>query len=178
VTHDGIPVTTVARTLLDLAEIVDRRRLERAFETSERLRLFDLRQIEDVCTRARGRRGLRPVLALLPSLAPPPETRSELERRFLDFCRDHDLSTPTLNAMVDGFEVDALWRADKVAVELDSFEFHRTRAAFERDRAKDSALTAAGLRVVRLTSRRLDGEPTGVASLLRGLLASPGSRAG
>lgn len=171
---DGIPVTTVARTLLDLAEIVDRRRLERAFETAERRRLFDLRQVRDVCMRARGRRGLGPMLALLPSLAPPPETRSELERRFLDFCRDHGLPTPTINARIGSFEVDALWRAEKLAVELDSFEFHRTRAAFERDRAKDAALMTAGLRVIRLTSRRLDGEPEAVAGLLHGLIARDG----
>jgi hypothetical protein len=171
--HDAIPVTSVARTLLDLAEVVDRRRLERAIEEVDRRGLFDLRAIQRVCERNRGRRGLRPLLTLLPSLAPAPETRSELERRFVHLCAEAGLPTPVMNAQVAGFEVDALWPRAGLVVELDGYAFHGTRAAFERDRAKDAALQVAGYRVLRLTHRRLTTEPATVEQLIRPLLDRP-----
>ena len=97
--RDGIPVTSVARTLLDLAEIVDRRGLERMLEEAERTRLLDLRAVEQACARGHGRRGLKPLVAHLRTLRPAPQTRSELERRFLALCRELALpprtSTPS-----------------------------------------------------------------------------------
>jgi hypothetical protein len=168
---DLIPVTTVARTLLDLAEVVDPQRLERAFEEAERLRLLDLRAIESTCMRNPGRRGLKLLNALLPSLSPPAETRSELERRFIAFCREAGLPLPEVNVIVEGFEVDAFWRDSWLLVELDGYAFHRTRAAFERDRARDAALQVAGYRVLRITSRRLADEPAALAEAIRRLLA-------
>jgi very-short-patch-repair endonuclease len=72
-----------------------------------------------------------------------------------------------------GFEVDALWPHQRLVVELDGYEFHRTRAAFERDRARDAALQLAGYRVLRVTSRRLAGEPAAVAETIRSLLEAP-----
>ena len=170
-THDRMPVTTVARTLFDLAEVVDSTKLERAFERAERLELLDVAAVEDVCRRNRGRRALRHLTALLPSLAPTPRTRSELERDFLDFCRAQGLPEPEANVLVAGFEVDALWREQRLVVELDGFEFHRTRAAFERDRARDAALQLAGYRVLRITWRRLRDEPREVAATIAALLA-------
>jgi very-short-patch-repair endonuclease len=169
----GIPVTSIPRTLLDLAEVVDRARLERAFEEAERLGLLDLRAVEQLCERSRGRHGLRPLLTLLPSLSPPPETRSELERQFVAFCREAGLPTPVMNAQVAGFEVDALWPRAGLVVELDGYAFHGTRAAFERDRARDAALQVAGYRVLRLTHRRLTTEPATVEQLIRPLLDRP-----
>jgi very-short-patch-repair endonuclease len=97
-------------------------------------------------------------------------TRSPLEDRFAEFCRDRQIPPPTTNVLLLGHEVDALWPASRLVVEMDSFEFHSDRAAFERDRAKDAALTTAGYRVVRLTHRRLENEPTVVAAQLSGLL--------
>ncbi len=168
---DAIPVTSVARTLFDLAEVVDRRRLERAFEQAERLRLLDMRAIADGCDRSPGRRALKPLRALLADLYPADhETRSELERRFLDFCRGACLPLPETNVLVEGFEVDAVWRKEKLVVELDSYEFHGTRAAFERDRARDVTLQLAGYRVPRVTSRRLSADPVGLAAAIRALL--------
>jgi Protein of unknown function (DUF559) len=169
--RDGIPVTSVARTLFDLVEVVDARRLERAFENADRLRLLDLTAVEQIVRRNPGRRALRPLLALLPSLRPAPETRSELERFFLDVCSDAGLPTPVMNATVEGFEVDAHWPGQRLIVELDGYEFHRTRAAFERDRARDAVLQAGGHRVVRLTQRQLTNEPAATAKLIRRLLA-------
>jgi very-short-patch-repair endonuclease len=99
-------------------------------------------------------------------------TRSELERWFAELCRDAGLPPPALNSFIAGFEVDVIWHEGRVVVELDGHEFHRTRAAFERDRARDAALQVAGYRVLRITHRRLQREPDAVIGQLRSLLAS------
>lgn len=99
-------------------------------------------------------------------------TRSPLEDRFVAFCKRHGLPMPTINASLLDYEVDALWPAQRLIVELDGFAFHRHRAAFERDRARDAGLQAAGYRVVRLTHRRLEQEPTSVADELHRLLST------
>lgn len=169
-TVDGIPLTSVARTLLDLAEVVDEARLRRAFEAAEQLRLFDLSAIRAARERNPGRHGLRAINALLPSLIPAPETRSELERLFVEVCREARLPAPVVNASVAGFEVDAVWPVQQLVVELDGYAFHGTRAAFERDRVRDAALQLAGYRVLRVTHRRLTDKPGVVAGTIRRLL--------
>jgi hypothetical protein len=168
--RDGIPVTSVARTLLDLAEVLTPRQLERAFEQAERLRLLDVRAVERLCARSPGRRGRKPLASLLESQqALPADTRSELERRFLDLCRDAGLPLPALNVSLAGFEVDAYWPQARLVAELDSYSFHRSRRSFESDRARDAALQVAGCRVIRITHRRLDGEAAKVIQELRSL---------
>jgi hypothetical protein len=167
----GIPVTTVARTLLDLAEVVPHR-LDRAVEEAERLRLFDLRAIETLLHRSQGRRGVRTLEAALAAYREPPVIRSKLERRFLDICREAGLPTPAANAFVGRYEVDALWRDRRLIVEVDSHDFHRTRAAFERDRLRDTHLQLAGYRVLRVTDRRLATAPDEVIGAVRSLLAT------
>ena len=167
-TRDGIPITTVARTLLDLAETVRRQQLRRAFEHAERLRLLDIRALEELCKRSRGRRGLRPLKALLAEAkGPPPATRSDLEDRFLDLVREANLPLPVVNGLVEGFEVDMHWPERQLVVELDSRAWHGTDAAFERDRMRDTELQLAEHRVLRITHRRLEGAPESVVSDLR-----------
>jgi very-short-patch-repair endonuclease len=168
----GIPVTSVGRTLLDLAEVLDPTRLGRSFEEAERLQLLDLRPLQEMLRRSRGRRGLGTMRRLVAAQAGPPDTRSELERRFLDLCRDAELPQPQINQRVLGFEVDAYWPSAKLVVELDGFAFHRTRAAFERDRARDAALQLAGFRVLRITHNRLLDEPAVICEGVRRLLAA------
>ena len=169
--EEGIPVTTVARTLLDLAEVLPLRQLHRAYEAAERLRVLDLRAVADVFRRSHGRHGLRRLRALLEECRlPEPATRSDLEARFLDLCHEAGLPRPAVNALVAGFEVDAVWPAERLIVELDGHEFHHTRAAFERDRARDTALQLAGYRVIRLTYARLISEPEEVTGAMRTLL--------
>jgi predicted transcriptional regulator of viral defense system len=167
----GIPVTSVARTLFDLAEVVDADRLERAFEEADRLRLLALRELEELCARSPGRRALRPVRRLIDAAREPSTTRSSLEDRFLAFCREHEIPLPATNVTVLGHEVDAFWPAQRLIVEVDGFGFHGHRAAFERDRARDAARQAAGYRVLRLTHRRLEQDAAALAAELRQLLA-------
>lgn len=175
--RDAIPVTSLPRTLFDLAEVVDEHQLERAFEEADRLGLLELRTLERVCERSRGRHALGPIRRLVSAAYLPPSTRSPLEDRFVAFCREHRLPQPATNTSVLGLEVDALWPDALLIVELDGFSYHGHRAAFERDRARDAALQAAGYRVLRLTHRRLEQDGPAVADELRRLLGAAGAPA-
>jgi hypothetical protein len=152
-THEGIPVTSIARTVLDLAESLTLRQLIRVIEQAERLGLFDLNAIEQLLGRSRGRHGAKPLRAAIAAVnGDPPRTNSDWERDFLDFCADHGIPRPELNVIVEGYEVDALWRDHKLIVELDSYAFHRSLRAFEEDRRRDGTLQLARYVVLRITS--------------------------
>jgi predicted transcriptional regulator of viral defense system len=172
---DDITCTTVARTLLDLAEVIDRAALERAIEQAEKLRIFDLAAVVDVLERAGNRRGAAKLRAVLATYTPEPAfTRSTLERSFLALCREVGLPRPHANTFTatsgDGFEVDFAWPDRRLIVEVDSIRHHGTRAAFERDRRRDQRLTVEGWRVVRFTWRQIVEEPAVVSATLRSLL--------
>lgn len=166
-------MTTVARTLFDFAEASPYDELRKAAEAADRRNLLQLRELEAVCERGRGRRALRPVRRLLVELGAPAEGRSPLEIRFAEFLREHGIPAPEQNVLVLGHEVDALWPAAKLVIELDSWEHHGDRAAFERDRARDPELMLAGYRTIRITHRRLDNEARQIAEEIRALLAQP-----
>jgi hypothetical protein len=172
--RDAIPTTSVARTIFDLSEVVDRKRLERMTEEADRLGLLDPSALERLCDRSPGRRALQRIHELVDRLVVMPDTRSELERRFLAFCQEQGLPPPMTNVLVGDLIVDALWPAQRLIVELDGYAFHRHRGAFERDRSRDAALQVAGYRIMRITHRRLTDEPTTIASQLRRLLRSAG----
>lgn len=142
---DGISVTTLGRTLVDLADVLSETRLERAFADAEPLRVLNLGDIEPIPGRP-GAARLRRVMAGLLSA----DTKSELERRFAAFLRDSGLPWPVFNTLVEGIEVDVLWRDQRVVVELDSYEYHgRARMPFEEDREKDIRFQLAGYTVIR-----------------------------
>jgi very-short-patch-repair endonuclease len=166
----GIPVTSAARTLFDYAEVVDFHRLERAWEEADRLNLLRLSEVERVCERGYGRRALKPIRRLLAEARAVGRTRSPLEDRFQRFSRHYDLPSHSTNVGVLGKEVDVLWPAAKLIVELDSWEFHSHRAAFQRDRARDTRLLVAGYRTIRVTHDRLDAEAATLATEIRELL--------
>jgi len=166
----GIPVTSVARTLFDLAEVLDEVELERTFEEADRLRLLDMRSIEKVCAWGHGRHALRPIRSLIDEAREPSWTRSDLEDRFQRLCRKHDLPPAQTNVSVLGYEADAYWPRAKLVVEVDGWSFHHHRAAFEHDRARDAAMQVAGYRVIRVTHRRLVREPETIAAQIRDLL--------
>jgi predicted transcriptional regulator of viral defense system/very-short-patch-repair endonuclease len=169
--RESIPVTSIARTLLDLAAVASRQRIERLVEAAERSRALDLRHIEPLLSRAGGHRGAARLRSALALYNEPEPTRSDWEGAFLDLVRAASLPPPAVNARINGYEVDFLWRAELLVVELDSWGFHRTRAAFERDRLRDDDLRVAGVEVVRLTWRRMQNEPDVVTDRLRRMLA-------
>lgn len=163
--HNGLPLTTPARTLRDLASHLPQHELDRATEQAQALRLATRGEIAAELPR-RGSRALQAALDGEPQL-----TRSEAERRLLALIRQARLPRPETNAHVEGYEVDLLWREQRLIVEGDGFAYHATRQAFERDRARDAALQAAGYRVVRFTWRQITTEPHALIAQLARLLA-------
>ncbi len=169
-THQGIPTTTVHRTLLDIAADAPDHHLERALAQAEKLRLYDHTAIEDVIARANGHKGTK---RLTQAIADDPQwTRSELERRMRKLAREHKLPRPLSNHTLDapdhpGLEADFYFPTHHLVVETDGWTDHHTRQAFEADRAKDAALTAAGYTVMRFTWRQLRDDPHTVAERLR-----------
>ena len=176
---DGIPCTTIARTQLDLAEVLHPRAVERACEQAGALEVLDLRKLEDQLARNRCRHSapqFRAVLAAYDPGAAP--TESGLEEAFLLLCRGTGMPAPERQVYIDPADgeptvrSDFVWHAHSLVVETDGGRFHRTRRAFEADRRKDQRLTLAGWRVVRLTWRQIEEQPAMVARLLAGLLAA------
>jgi hypothetical protein len=169
-----IPCTTVARTLVDLASLIDSAGLERAWRRAAMLDLLDVGSVECALASGHGRRGAGLVRRLLAEHAPDQLTRSELEERFIALCREADVPLPAVNTRIEAngttYEVDFLWRAHQLIVETDGWGPHHTRDAFEADRQRDAALLVAGHRVVRFTWRRITREPRAVAATLRALL--------
>lgn len=174
--HRGIPATTVARTLLDLGA-VDQRRVPKAFEQADVLGLLDvgeLRHLLDEHPRRPGTRAVRLVLARASDWRGI--TRRELESRFRDLVDRSGLPQPDRNFSLDlgdrFVEADVVWPKARLIVELDGFAFHRTRAAFERDRERDRLAVAAGWRVIRITWWQLADRPREVVRDLRRALAA------
>ncbi|HEV2813783.1 MAG TPA: DUF559 domain-containing protein [Solirubrobacteraceae bacterium] len=166
----GIPVTTPARTIRDLARTATTRELQRAIEEAQIQRKLDHASLTDAVDEARGQRGVRALRATA-ARADPRITRSEAERRLLTLVEKAGLSAPESNVIVGRYEVDALWRRERLVVEVDGFAFHGSRTAFERDRRKDAELTARGWRVIRVTWRQLTDEPHLVVARLSAALA-------
>jgi very-short-patch-repair endonuclease len=172
-TISGIPVTTVARTLLDLAGTIPRDHLAKAIKEAERQHTFDLRKVEAAMARTRGRTGrghraLREALKEYAALALS-ATDSILEDAFLRLVQRAGLPKPAANVLVEGFRIDAVWRDHGVIVELDGWAWHHARHAFERDRERDATLMATGWLVVRFTYRQLVERPDRVIHVLRRL---------
>jgi very-short-patch-repair endonuclease len=143
---DRIPVTTVARTLSDLAGTVDTPALMRAIEAAEHRHLLDVPSVLAVSAGRPGAERLRRLLA-----HETPHTRSDFEAALVALCDAYAIPRPLTNAAVHGYEVDAYWPDRKLAVELDSWEHHGTRHAFERDRERDAELHAHGIATLRFT---------------------------
>jgi very-short-patch-repair endonuclease len=150
--HRGIPVTTLARTLLDLADVLSHQSLKRAIDEADYQRLLDMTTLLAVVENNPGRRAAKLLRA---AQGPPEMTRSELERRFLAIIDRHGLPRPKVNAQIEGYEVDFAWPDAGLIVEADGFAAHGTRGAFENDRLRDRRLGRAGYRTVRLTPRAM-----------------------
>jgi very-short-patch-repair endonuclease len=157
---DGIPSTSWARTLLDLTPISSDRQVERMLERSEELDSFDLRRLEDVLERTSRHPGAVRLGRAAEIYRPEAVfTRSRLERRFRSLVRHAGLPAPATNVVVESFELDAYWATERFAVELDAYETHGSRAAFERDRERQDELLLIGIEMIRVTGMRLKREP-------------------
>jgi predicted transcriptional regulator of viral defense system len=173
---DGIPCTTVARTLVDLGDVVSPRAVEQAVDQAEVLRVFDGKAVHETLARAGPRRGAGILRAVLASYKQPTLTRRQLEERFLALCRRASLPSPAVNAWItldDGvaYKADFLWRRPRLIAETDGRDVHTTRKAFEHDRLRDQRLTLAGFTVLRFTWRQVAHDPGSVSGALQGLLA-------
>ncbi|HEU4658061.1 MAG TPA: type IV toxin-antitoxin system AbiEi family antitoxin domain-containing protein [Capillimicrobium sp.] len=177
VVRNALPVTTVERMLLDLAEELTVGELVEVLDRCEAARLHRPRAVADVMARARGRRGLRRLREAL-LVARPQDflTRSRLERRALRLIADHGLPRPEVNTRLHGYEADLLWRDAKLVVELDGRAFHGDGVAFERDRRRDANLQAAGFRVLRFTWRQVASDGAWVADRIATMLTTDDDR--
>jgi len=165
-TRDGIPTTTVPRTLLDLASVLPRQAVQRAMTEADVLRLTDPLSLPDLIQRHPHARGIRKLRDHLPIL-----TREELEHRFQTFLDAAVLPRPKVNTRIEDMEVDFAWPEPRVIAELDGYNTHSTRHAFEQDRARDRRLLLAGWTVTRITWRQLHDDPARLAAELQALLA-------
>ena len=171
--QNGIQVTSPARTLLDCAPRMKPKPLTRAVNDARRSDgrrsgLLTLEELADLVERF-------PLHPGAPLLAPHAggehnPTRSGFEDDFLPFCQRFGLPTPKVNVIVAGYEVDAYFEAERLIVELDGWDFHRDRDAFESDRERDATTLAHGIGTIRITKRRLCGDPEREAARLHAIL--------
>jgi very-short-patch-repair endonuclease len=176
--REGIPVTSLPRTLLDLAATVRSEWLEKMVERSEDLELLDLRAVEALLDRTVGHHGHGRLHRAIALYKPSSFTRSTLEKRFLELCLEARLPQPRMNYVEQGFELDCYWPELRFAVELDVYETHGTRAAFERDRKRQEDLLLLGIGMTRVTGPRLEREPGEVIRRVASLLEQRRNRGG
>ena len=168
---DAIPVTSLARTYLDLAEILTHARLIDALEAGQRQNKLDVAAIYAVIARNPGRHGIEPLRAAIAELADePPLLQSPAERAFRALIRHHGLPEPQYNVYAEGELVDAVWPEHRLVVQVDGFGFHRSKRSFAADRARDRKLVRAGWRVIRFTADDVTDRPDEVAAELSELL--------
>jgi very-short-patch-repair endonuclease len=171
-THHAIPVTTPARTILDLAATVTRTRLEHLLDQAELRELTDYPSLDALARAHPGHRGSRELQQTLTAYyAGSDIDRSDLEILFAELCANNGLPSPRINHPVAGKAVDFLFTRQRLIVEIDSWRYHKTRRAFENDRARDVLTTQAGYRTLRFTDRHLTRQPHAVAHAIQAVLA-------
>jgi predicted transcriptional regulator of viral defense system len=176
----GIPVTSVARTILDLAWKLRDDQLARVLAQAEDLGLLDLDELYAVIERNRGHHGAKRLRHALATYERPIYSRSEFERRFVAHLIGAGLPRPTTGWNEVGYELDVCWPERSFAVELDTFETHGNRASFESDHTRDLALALAGIETIRVSELQFRREPNAIAANIAALLArrslEPGAR--
>jgi hypothetical protein len=167
---EGLPVTAVARTLLDYASTAKQYRLEAAIDRADRLDLLDPGAIDRITDEVRRHRGRRRLQAAIEIYRETGFTRSGGEKRMLAALADAGIPRPAVNLFIEGYELDFYWDRERFAVELDSWEHHRSRRSFEADRKRQEELAMAGIEIIRITGTRLKHEPRQVAIRIAGHL--------
>jgi very-short-patch-repair endonuclease len=174
--RSAIPLTSPARTLIDLGAALVPIDLENALAEARFRSLVRDSEIADALARAPTRSGTSALRQLLSYTqdreAAPARTRSTYERILLKLIADAELPRPVTNVPVEGHVVDMFWPAQRLVVEFDGFAYHSDRQAFENDRLRDQDLVAAGYRVIRITARQLDHTPLAVIARLSKALAA------
>jgi very-short-patch-repair endonuclease len=168
---DGIPVTSAARTQLDLAWKLRGDQMPRMLSRSEELGLLDLAAVHAVIERNRGHHGARRLRRALAMYEPPIWARSEFERRFVARLVAAGLPRPATGWNVLGYEVDVYWPERRFGIELDTYETHRTRQAFESDHQRDLAFALADVKIHRLSEHQFRLDPSGAVTDVATLLA-------
>ena len=167
---DGIPVTSVARTLLDLAWKLRSDQLRRVLARAEDLGLLDLEAVHAVIERSRGHHGAKRLRHALAIYERPIWTRSEFERRFVEYLVASGLPRPATGWNEVGYELDVFWPEFDFGVELDTWETHGTRDAFERDHDRDLDFALADIETIRVSERQFQREPEEIATKIARLL--------
>ena len=174
--HEGVPTTSIHRTIFDLAVTASVDDVVAMIKEAEYRNRYDHLSLWDLLERYPGKRGSRKLHFALKRITEEPSgrKRSKLEERFAPFLRRYHLSLPRFNDWVllgsKRFQVDCHWPTHRLIVELDGWEGHSSRSAFQDDRARDRILHVAGFTVLHLTWNQLDDEPEAIASDLRRML--------
>src|SRR5919202_7059988 len=168
---DGIPVTKPARTILDLAAVLNLRGIERVLDQAEQLRLTDRPSLDALARAHASQRGATKLRQVLHDHEPGSTgTKGDLEELFLALCREAGLPKPRVNQHIEGFEADFVFPDHHLIVETDSWRHHKSRDSFERDRRRDAIHAAAGWRTMRFTWRQIEQEPRTVAAAVEAAL--------
>ncbi len=172
--HDGIPITSPARTLLDLAAVLPPKALRRVARQAQAERRVSIRQLEEVIARSNGHPGV-PALQAIADDGPAP-TRSPLEDGLLDLLDQGGIERPEVNAALrlDGRRIvpDYLWREQQIAIEADSRQWHEHSLTLDNDADKQAILEAHGWRVLRVSSRQVKHQPAQTLARIRAALAA------
>ena len=162
--HHGLAVTSPPRTILNLSQELADDQLERLVAEAHYRRLASERELISQLERNPRKRGARRLRRVLDLPGGPQRTRSPAERALLRLLRHHGVTGFECNARICGYEVDFLWRERRFAVEVDGYDAHSGRSAFERDRLKLATLQANGVRVMPVSGRQVTRDPDGVLS--------------
>jgi very-short-patch-repair endonuclease len=174
----ALPLTVPEQTLLDIAPLLTPRELERALDEALTRGLTKRQRMSEAARRDIRRPGSANLRALTPARGPLTLTRSQAEERFLRLIREAGLPAPEINVRLQGFTVDFFWRGAGVVVEIDGYQWHSSRSAFERDRRKDAAIRGAGLVLARFTWEAMERRPLEVVARLAADLAAREGREG
>ena len=167
--HDGIPITTPSRTILDLAATLTKDQLTYVIEEADRKHLLDIAALDRAVARRPRAAGVARLRAVLKTYRGPADTRSKLERKFRRLIHRAGLPEPQFNVVIAGITVDVIWPHWKLVVELDGEPYHNNPRAFENDRIRDATLQKHDLRVLRVTGDRMDNAPNSVLADIKAL---------
>jgi very-short-patch-repair endonuclease len=163
---DGVPVTTPIRTIVDIAGMLGHRDVEQVLATAEREGLVGNQELTTLLERYPGRLGTAMLRTLVQEATAPNFTRSEAERRCLSLLRQAGLPRPETNVSMGPYELDLFWPEERLAIEIDGYAHHSSRARFEGDRRQDNWLRTRGVEVIRLTWHQITRRSTATAALV------------